>query len=408
MATDQPLTTPDWGRRALAHAAPLAKTGRGSATPAEAQAAEYVRQQLNKLGIADVRLQPFQGLRSGWLFIALISGFALIGHAAFWLLWRPLGIFPALGVSLVAFGVAAYLGWRRFTFQPAPLQAALPHGPSQNVIAVLPPIDPARRKLVLIAHLDSQRAVFWFANDFLVSLFMVVSPAAIAGIAVAPLLYALADFSGLPVFAWGALVFASLHFLFWFTGMTADLGPYSPGANDNASGVGTLLSLAERLRREPLRHTEVWLAFTGCEETGCQGVRVLLDEHGAALEGALFLDFEMVGLGDQLVYLQSEGSIRQWRIPAWVEQLINEVGAGFGVQPVKTGAGAATEIGPVLKRGLAGVCLLAMRRQGPGRFKPNLPEWHRLTDTPDRLQAETLGRAHELGWALIQAFDVGQ
>ena len=110
--------------------------------------------------------------------------------------------------------------------------------------------------------------------------------------------YFLAVLTRWQLFAWLGLILAVFHFLGWFTGVTADLGRYSPGANDNASGVGTILALAERLKGQPLEHTEIWLAFTGCEESGCDGVLALIKEHGNALREALFIDFEMVGIGD--------------------------------------------------------------------------------------------------------------
>jgi len=100
-----------WGQRALDHVKSilaLAPGGRGSATKAEARAAEYVRARLADLGAADARLQTFRGLRSIWLFLALAYGFALIGHAAFWLLRRPLGGAPALGISILSFAFGAF------------------------------------------------------------------------------------------------------------------------------------------------------------------------------------------------------------------------------------------------------------------------------------------------------------
>jgi hypothetical protein len=130
-------------------------------------------------------------------------------------------------------------------------------------------------------------------------------------------------------------------------------------------------------------------------------MRTLLDEHGDTLSGALFLDFELVGIGERLVYLQSEGVVRRQRISNRVEALVLDVGGRFGIEPNQgAGMGAFTEMGTVWERGFNGVCLLALRENS------NLfPEWHRLTDTADRLQAETLGRVHELAWALLQKVD---
>jgi hypothetical protein len=394
-----------WSRRALSHAADItnASPGRGSATRAEAQAADYVQCQLASLGVQDIRQQPFLGLRSIWLFFALAFGLALAGHAAFWLLGRPAGWLTSLVVCLAVFGMSAFLLWRKLTFQDYPLRESLPHGPSQNVVAVLPPSGEIHHQVVLVAHLDSHRAVWGFASDLLLRLSLIIVPLAIYGVFIAPLLYLLADITHLPVFAYAAIPLALVHFLAWFTGATADLGPYSPGANDNASAVGTVLALAERLTKEPLAHTEIWLAFTGCEESGCDGMRVFLAENGERLKGAFFLDFELVGIGERLGYLQSEGILRRCSIPAEIEKLSQEIGQAFGgLQPLKAAAfGAFTENGLLLEKGFRSLCLMVFRKDSH-----LLPEWHRLTDRADRLQASALGLAHDFAWKLIQDLDL--
>ncbi len=398
------MTSIPWGERALSYAQTITKTGRGSATRAETEAAETVRQQLARLGVTDVRTQPFDGQRSDYLFLALAFGFVLLGHAAYWLLRAPFGVWVEIILSTLAFGFGGYLLWRKYTYRRFPFQEALPHGPSQNVLAVLPPAAETRRRIVFVGHLDSHRAAWWYATDALTVFYLLSTPAVMAGIILSPALYALAGLAHLPALAWAALPFAALHFIAWFTGVTADLGPYSPGANDNASAVGTLLALAERLREEPLQHTEVWLAFTGCEETGAEGMSALLDEYGETLREALFVDFEMVGIGDELVYLQAEGIVRRKRISPEVERLLREAAPPDSLHPLGiAGLGALTEMGVVLERGLKGVCILG-RQSGKRLF----PEWHRLTDTASRLQPESLARAHALGWAILQKIEDGQ
>jgi hypothetical protein len=389
------------GQRALEHASRLARTHRGSATQGEAQAARYVQAELTRLGITDVQTQPFSGLRSLWLFLTLAFGLALVGHAAFWILRQPLGNWPALGISAAAFGLSGALLWRKFTFRNYPLRQTLPHGPSQNVIAVIPPGQQATRRVVLVSHLDSHRAVFWFASDFLVRLFALSEPVAVYGVFAAPLLYALAALTGWEVFSWIALYLALNHFLGWFSGVTADLGPYSPGANDNAASVGLLLALAERLKQEPLAHTEVWLAFTGCEETGCDGLLKLLEQHGEQLKNAIFIDFELPGIGDQPVYLQTEGVLHKRRIPAAVEELARLAGQDFDLKPMRAArVGAFTEGGALWEHGYQAVTLLTLRKGSA-----LLPEWHRLTDIPGHLQVTALEKMGELGWKILQQAD---
>lgn len=377
--------------------------GRGSATQAEKRAAEITRQQLQRLGIQQVEWQPFQGLRSLWLFLAQAFGFALVGHVAFWLLARPLSPWTALVVSLALFAFSAFLLWRKFTFQPVPLHASLPHGPSQNVLAVIPPTSQVRQRLVLVGHLDSHRAVLWFANDFMFKVYALCAPLVLYGVFAAPLIYLLSILSGWQPLALAGLFFGLLHFAAWMTGMSADLGPYSPGANDNASAVGSLLALAERMQSQPLQHTEVWLAFTGCEETGCGGLLSLLGAHGEELQDALWLDLELVGIGDRLVYLSREGMLRKKRIQPAVEAQLKQAAAkaGLDLEGVDAGRlGVFTEAGALREHGYNAACLVSLR-QG----KDELPEWHRLTDTGDRLEAAALDRTHQLVWSLLQVLD---
>src|SRR5690606_3669457 len=85
-------------------------------------------------------------------------------------------------------------------------------------------------------------------------------------------------------------------------------GPFVAGANDNASGVACLIGLGAVVNAEPLENTEVWLAFTGAEESGCQGIHHLLDAHRVELANAYFIDFERVGAGD-IAYVTQHGSM---------------------------------------------------------------------------------------------------
>lgn len=393
-----------YGERSLAYAEELtnASFGRGSATEAEAQAAETVRGWLTELGIAQVNTQPFQGLRSIWLLIALAFGIALAGHAAYWMLMVPLGkVFGALIASLI-FGLAGYVLYRKFTFQSHPFEGVLPHGPSQNVVAQIPPTGEVKQRVVLIGHLDTHRAVFWYSHDILVTLYNILSSVSVYGVVASPLLYLLAAITKLDLLTYIALFLGFVHFLTWFSGVTADLGPYSPGANDNASAVGTVLSLTEHLQTQPLENTEVWLAFTGCEETGCGGMIAFLDQYGDELQDAFFLNFELVGIGERLVYLKDEGVARKRSIDPAVERIVQETGARFEIEPVEgSGRGMFTEMGTVWERGMKGVCLVALRKGSP-----LLPEWHRLTDLPERLEVGTLDKVHKMAWVLLQRTDV--
>lgn len=71
-----------------------------------------------------------------------------------------------------------------------------------------------------------------------------------------------------------------------------------PGANDNASGVATVLRLAERYGGE-LEYFDVHVLFTGSEEAFALGMRSFIKRHKQDLnpERVVFLNVEEVGAG---------------------------------------------------------------------------------------------------------------
>jgi Zn-dependent M28 family amino/carboxypeptidase len=77
------------------------------------------------------------------------------------------------------------------------------------------------------------------------------------------------------------------------------LSPATPGANDNASGVATALSLADELDRDPPSHLDVWVLLTGAEECLQEGMRSFVRSHRKELapESTYFLCLDTVGRG---------------------------------------------------------------------------------------------------------------
>ncbi len=78
-----------------------------------------------------------------------------------------------------------------------------------------------------------------------------------------------------------------------------ELSGVVPGANDNASGVATVLSLAEELDAQPPANLDVWVLLTGGEECLQEGMRAFLRAHRAELdrETTYFVNVDTVGHG---------------------------------------------------------------------------------------------------------------
>lgn len=73
---------------------------------------------------------------------------------------------------------------------------------------------------------------------------------------------------------------------------------YFPGANDNASGVSMLLSLAKAIQQEPLKYTTVFIFFTG-EEAGLIGSEYFVKNPTIDLKKIKFLvNIDLAGTGE--------------------------------------------------------------------------------------------------------------
>jgi hypothetical protein len=389
---------------ALEHARQLAAVigPRGSCTPAEKRAADYVCGVMSGLGLADVRVETYPGLRSAWQGFAIIYNLGLLGHLLYWGLGRSLPPLAFMPWVALCFWVGAWWFFRILTFEVTWLHRFLPKGASQNVIGIAPAACPARRRLVLIGHLDTHRTPWIFGGDTRTRL---LGPLVLAGwysLIAAPFAYGLGAFLGFPALAYLGLATLLFHVAGILLSVQADLSPFSPGANDNAAAAGVCLALAQRLKAEPLANTDVWVLASGCEESGLDGIRDFVNRHQASLAEALFLDFEGVGNGDHLVYLTYESPVKPEAIHPEALAIARRAAARCPhLEPVGAPAvGGYTEAGLVNHAGLRGLCLLTV----PRGLKA-IAEWHRPTDTFDRLRPEALARVQEFAWAVMQEWD---
>ncbi len=83
------------------------------------------------------------------------------------------------------------------------------------------------------------------------------------------------------------------------------------GANDNLSGVASLVALAELLRERPIPGLRVLLVSCGAEETLQDGIRAFVSTHRHELDPATtrFVNLDTVG-SPHLVLLEAEGPVR--------------------------------------------------------------------------------------------------
>jgi hypothetical protein len=105
------------------------------------------------------------------------------------------------------------------------------------------------------------------------------------------------------------------------------------GANDNLSGVATLVALARMLRGDPVPGLRVLLVSCGAEETLQDGVRAFLARHRDELDPArtAFVNLDTVG-SPHLVLLEAEGPVRMEEYTGpWLRDLVAERAERLGI-----------------------------------------------------------------------------
>ncbi len=104
------------------------------------------------------------------------------------------------------------------------------------------------------------------------------------------------------------------------------------GADDNASGVGVMLEVAERLAKYKLRYDIVFVAF-GAEEVGLRGSNYFVAQMDPAdvERAAVMINFDSLIVGDKL-YIHAGSNEKTWARDAMLE-LIDRHALPIEMQP---------------------------------------------------------------------------
>jgi hypothetical protein len=376
---------------------------RGSCTPNEAAAAEYARAELERLGLQPV-VEPFSSARSGWWPSSLALGLALAASPLTWAGW--LGAVLAVLVLLVAFGSLLL----ELAFVTNPLRWVLPKGTSQNVWARVPPAGPLRRRVVVVGHLDSHRTPLAFSSKRWLRIFGLMMPIGIIAMAIL-LAIAFSRVLGAGTAAPWMTVLVDLPLLAMLAiTLQADRTPYTVGANDNATAVGAVLELAERLLALPLQNTEVTALLSGCEEVGCYGADAFLRRHvpelNAPLDGrapeVFWVTVDSVGgQGAELTVIEAHRFLTAARTDPALMRRLEELGERhpeLRARPRLMTRGY-TESHVAQKYALRHVTFVHLDPAG------HLPNWHRPTDVVANLDPDLLARTVTLLEVLLRDVD---
>ena len=383
---------------ALDHIRHLAATigPRGSTTPQEREASRYVQERFEAAGL-ETRWEAFRAPVSGWRPFALAATTGLVALALV-----QFGARPGAAAAALLMTVATVSVFLEMYFRPNALRPLVAKGESQNVWARVSAAGPAARRVVLVGHVDTHRTPWVFSSPARLAFFRVVTTLGVAGFVVGSLLFTLVALLDHDALRTWSLLLAPVFLTVLALTVQPDLTPYTEGANDNASGAAVVLSLAERLAREPLARTEVWALATGCEEVGSYGAQAFIARHARDLRDAYVISIDNVAGRDAgPCYTTVEGMVFPLRpAPALVAAAERVAAArselGAYALPYTT---LHTDATAFMSRGVASLSLVGLTRDGV------IPDWHQLGDRLDRVDARSVERTEAFVLALLHELD---
>jgi hypothetical protein len=369
---------------------------RGSTTEGERRGSEYCQSTLNQAGLT-ARMEAFTSARSIYLPHLLAAVMMLVAFVVYPLAGRVSAVLAAV---LVVVSLSSEL--LELSFRDNLFRRLVPKAPSQNVVATVEPAGEHRQDLVLVGHVDSNRTPFVFRTPRWVSVYQTFTTVAFVLFLAQALLYILGSITQ---WAWiwpasipsavGALLLAAMC-------LQADRTPFSAGANDNATGAGLVLAMAGHLQAEPLQHTRVWLVCTGCEEVQHYGAIDFFRRHRADLQNPVAVVLESLGCAGP-AWLTQEGIVVPFHADKDLVALAERLSADhpeWGAYPTRI-QGGNTEMADALRAGIPAITFMGMGPRG------ELPYWHQVGDTFDKMDPEVMERAYAFIWAFTQALDAG-
>ncbi|HMS61645.1 MAG TPA: M28 family peptidase [Solirubrobacteraceae bacterium] len=309
----------------------LASFDRPSASDGERRAAEWIAGRLRAEGARNVRVEEERAHGTYWWPLGLL---ALTGGLASFSGRRWVRL--AAG-AVAAAGIADDVSGGRLWFR----RTVLPRHPTWNVVAEAGDPD-AGRTVVVVAHHDAAHWSLLFAPhvpEFFARHFPGLlaksdtTPPVMFPVVGGPLLVAL---SGL----FGSRRLRRLGGLLSFgTAATmVEIGSRStvPGANDNLTGVATVLGLARTLAARPVEGLRVLLVSTGSEESFMEGMQAFAARHFPSLpvDRTHVICVDTVG-SPTLMQLEGEGMLVIRDYPAAFKDLVAAAADDAGVELIR-------------------------------------------------------------------------
>lgn len=325
----------------------------------------------------EVRVEPFTCAPHAFLGSVPLLALATIVATAL-LPVAPLAAAVVAGVGSVAL-VVELLRYREL------LDPLFPQAEGRNVVAVLRPNGPVRRRVILTAHQDSawEFNVWYLFGTFgpvvnVLGLGAGLLPT-VAGIAAAAGVLGPDGLQTATQVAWALLPAVALHLGFH------TFRPV-PGAMDDLAGLVVVTAVGRALAGSRSEDTEVVLLATSSEECGLRGAKRYAAAHAAEHAAVPTVDINVDGVYDEafLTAITRELTTSVRHDPALIA-LVQASAAALGhpliTAPIPLGATDATAFAQ------AGVRTVSLLCQDTRRLPIN---YHTRHDTPDRVRPRSL------------------
>lgn len=370
---------------------------RGAGTEGEKKAAEYIKETLKETvgNVTTEKIKSTGDFAEVYLPLIAISLLGLIIFDVADLLTNSY-IHFLVGVAICSF---ASLGFYLEFAGKGIISSLIRRIESENIFATRNPSG--KKTFVIMAHYDSARNGLLFSRAFvrvfkyvfnLVAISVLFSPL-IMGIYVLLRFVSENGFLIIPdiiteVFFWLVQILILALILATVLLINRRLSGFVPGANDNASGVAIMLTLAELLKGEEFADGIFIFLATACEEPGLYGAIEFVKKH--PLEDAYWINLDAVGNGI-VCFATKEGMLK--KLPAHPlltdalrrsaeSQKLHVEGRPYTLM--------LTDAQPLLERRWKVVTIIGMDEKG------FLPHWHQYSDTFENVKLENLETATKL------------
>jgi hypothetical protein len=371
---------------------------RGAGSDGEAAAASYVLRTLSDLDV-EIDIETFSSWKSDLHGLLIIYGLVIASYLIFRVSYTA-----SLVMSMLLFFI-----FQMETYTWAVLSRLLPHSSASNVIGRVAPSGSAKEKVLLVANYDSPRSsplgrprVARFFRVFYIISFACIIAIMLTGIfGVGASLTKISHNTINQIWLYAG-PFAAFLIVMCIIIMLGELrGRFTAGANDNASGVGVLLSVMASLSANPLENTEVWGLAAGRGCAGARGMIAFLHRHKHLLHGASIINLDHCGVGETRIATREGvmfGFRCSWRLRGIAQgaaRSTSGIDLDKGRCRVKKSDGMAAIV-----RGYRAITICGLKG---GTYQG----WRNANDTLDTLDRSSLDRAVKLVGLMLDSIDAG-